>query len=86
MARYVLFKRGETPTEKELTEIVGNPGVTVLENDLHRLFLIETSSETISEIEATLSGWTIGIEKYHKPPGRPRDSIIRSDESESPDD
>lgn len=72
MARYVLLKRGETQTAREISEIVENPSITVLDNGPHHMFLIETSSEAIGEIRAALPDWTIGIEKFYRPPGRPR--------------
>ncbi len=76
MKRYVLFKKsGGEATKTELAEIVDNPGVTIIENDIRRLFLIEASAEALSEVEAALPGWTIGVETTHQWPERPREAI-----------
>ena len=56
MSRYVLFKKGTDVTARELAAITETPGVTVIDQDVRRLFLIEATPETVNKIERVLPG------------------------------
>lgn len=75
MPRYVVLSRDRQPAAEDVESIVNEPGVTLIDDAVGRVLLIEASEPVAERLREHLPSWIVSPETLHPRPGLPRQSI-----------